>query len=571
MSVPAQRIAAGRLERAFGDALARLAEAEAIARMWARRGELWREEPHHLEAIANRLGWIPVLDPMRAEAPRLAAWAAAVRAAGLRDVVLLGMGGSSLAPEVFSRLFPPAEGRFFVLDSTDPAAVRAVERAVELRTTLFLVASKSGTTIETLSQFHYFRHLARAAGLDPPCGNFVAITDAGSYLDQLAVEYRFRDVFRNPADIGGRFSALSYFGLVPAALAGAPLVALLDSALAMRRACAPESPAEANPGLALGALLGAAAVHGADKLALVATPRMAPLGHWIEQLIAESTGKDGRGIVPIAGARPGPAARFADAVVALLALEGEDRAELDAFAAELAAAGVPLADIRLGEPAELGAEFFRWEVATAMACAHPGGLGVNPFDEPNVQESKELTARILGGKGAGALRSPAPDFADEGVEIYLGGRARQLRAERNLRDMLASLGKIRRPGDYLAVLAFLPRTAEHQATLERIRAALGRRLGLHVLTGFGPRYLHSVGQLFKAGPPAGIFLLVTARPREMLLIPEAGYSFADLELAQALGDFQALARREKPVVRLHLARGAAEGLAAIERALGIET
>jgi glucose-6-phosphate isomerase len=567
MSVPAQRIAAGRLESAWRDALARLAEAEAIARMWARRGELWRDEPHHLESIANRLGWISVLDPMRAEASRLAAYAAAVRAAGIRDVVLLGMGGSSLAPEVFSLLFPPAEGRFFILDSTDPAAVRAVERAVVLRTTLFIVASKSGTTVETLSQFHYFRHLARAAALDSPCGNFVAITDAGSYLDQIAGEYGFRDIFRNPADIGGRFSALSYFGLVPAALAGAPLVAILDAAIEMRRSCSPESPAETNPGLALGALLGAAAANGAEKLALVATPRMAPLGNWIEQLVAESTGKDGKGIVPIAGARPAPAARFADATVALLSLEGEDRSELDAFAAELAAAGVPLADIRLGEPAELGAEFFRWEVATAMAGAL---LGVNPFDEPNVKESKDITARILGQKGTGALRGPAPDSADDGVEIHLGGRARQLRAERNLSDTLASLSKIRQPGDYLAVLAFLPRTAEHEAALERLRAELGRRFGLHVLTGFGPRYLHSIGQLYKGGPPAGIFLLLTARPRERLLIPEAGYCFADLELAQALGDFEALARREKPVVRLHLARGAAEGLAAVERALGIE-
>lgn len=568
MSVPAQRIAAGRLESAWRDALARLADAEAIPRMWARRGELWRDEPHHLESIANRLGWITVLDPMRAEAPRLAAWAAAVRAAGFHDVVLLGMGGSSLAPEVFSLLFPPADGRFLVLDSTDPAAVRAVERAVDLRTTLFIVASKSGTTIETLSQFHYFRHLARAAALDPPCGTFVAITDPGSYLEQIAGEYGFRDTFRNPADIGGRFSALSYFGLVPAALAGAPLETILDGAIAMRRACSPEAPPQSNPGLALGALLGAAAAGGSDKLALVATPRLAPLGNWIEQLVAESTGKDGKGIVPIAGARPAPAARFADAVVALLSIEGEDRGELDAFAADLAAAAVPLADIRLREPAQLGAEFFRWEVATAMAGAL---LAVNPFDEPNVKESKDITARILGQKGPGALRGPAPDSTDDGVDIHLGGRARQLRAERNLRDTLASLGKIRRPGDYLAVLAFLPRTAEHEAALERLRDELGRRFGLQVLTGFGPRYLHSIGQLFKGGPPTGMFLILTARPREMLLIPDAGYCFSDLELAQALGDFEALARREKPVVRLHLARGAAEGLAAIERALGIET
>lgn len=568
MTVPAQRIAAGRLESAWRDALVRLTEAEAIPRMWARRGELWRDEPHHLASIANRLGWISVLDPMRAEAPRLAAWAAGIRDVGIRDVVLFGMGGSSLAPEVFSLLFPSAEGRFFVLDSTDPAAVRAVERAVELRTTLFIVASKSGTTIETLSQFHYFRHLVRAAALDPPCGNFVAITDPGSYLEQIAGEYGFRDTFRNPADIGGRFSALSYFGLLPAALVGAPLEAILHGAIAMRHACSPESPPQSNPGLALGALLGAAAANGADKLALVATPRMAPLGNWIEQLVAESTGKDGKGIVPIAGARPGPVARFADAAVAFLALEGEDRGELDAFAAELAAAGVPLADIRLHEPAQLGAEFFRWEVATAMCGVL---LGVNPFDEPNVKESKDITARILGQKGSGALRGPAPDSTDDGVEIHLGGRARQLRAERNLRDTLASLGKIRRPGDYLAVLAFLPRTAEHEAALERLRAELGRRFGLHVLTGFGPRYLHSIGQLYKGGPPTGMFLLITARPREMLLIPDAGYCFADLELAQALGDFEALARREKPVVRLHLARGAAEGLAAIERALGIET
>jgi glucose-6-phosphate isomerase/transaldolase/glucose-6-phosphate isomerase len=558
-----QRIVPGRLAPAYEAELGRLRANQVIARLWARETSLWKAGGAHAETIANRLGWLSAVEAMRAEAHDLIAFGNEMAALGLHDLVLLGMGGSSLAPEVFSLLFPaPADGRrFFVLDTTDPESIRAVEHSVDPARTLFIVASKSGRTIETLSQFACFRSQLNQAGVARPGGHFIAITDAGSPLDQLAQEHGFRRIFRNPADIGGRYSALSYFGLVPAALWGADVNKVLDAAAEMEAACGPQAPVESNPALRLGALLGAAALSGRDKLFLLSPRGLEPLGNWIEQLVAESTGKDGRGIVPVVGGAA-PAEAFADECVAVaLTIADHHDATLRDTMEALRQAGVPVAEIDMAEPADLGAEYFRWEVATVLAGI---SLSIDPFDEPNVQESKDATASLLRSfETTGAMPQGSLLLAESGIELY--GEAGTPHPVSGLRvaEVLRAFLSRRRPGDYLALLAYVVRDAANAAELEALRIRLAERLGMPVLLGYGPRYLHSIGQLYKGGPASGMFVVMTSQKAEDFPIPGAPYTFAQLQLAQALGDLQRLALRGRPAVRLHLAQGAQAGLAAV--------
>jgi len=563
MSIAQQTIRPGRLEAAYREELHHLHEGGVVEKIWAKQPGVWKSEPEHAKVIRNRLGWLEVVTPMRTDVERLRSFARDARKEGFGDVVLLGMGGSSLAPEVFSLIFPRPDGpRFHVLDSTDPGSILAVRNALDLRRTLFVVASKSGKTIETLSQFHYFRHRLQAQGVSPPGANFVAITDAGSYLDQLASEYSFRQTYRNPADIGGRYSALSYFGLLPAALCGVPVAAVLASALEVSEACKTFS-AESNPALALGALVGTAARSGADKLFLLATPTLVPLGNWVEQLVAESTGKERKGVIPVAGEVPGPLEAFGeDGVFAVLTLVGEERGPLDEFAAAAGRRGMPVVEIVLSEREQLGGEFFKWEFATAVAGAV---LQVNPFDEPNVQEAKDLTARVLEGfQSSGKMPTGSPLDAHDGVELFasesLAGRLAAPRAADSLRAFLNR----RKRGDYLALLAYLDRNAANEAALQQLRVFLRDRLKMPVLLGFGPRYLHSIGQLYKGGPASGMFIELTAKNAQDVAVPGASYTFGQLELAQALGDLQALEKHGKPAIRLHFTRGTDAGLAALE-------
>ncbi|MGO9643084.1 MAG: glucose-6-phosphate isomerase [Candidatus Acidiferrales bacterium] len=573
MSLPEQAVSPGRYEKFYQAQLGRFKQTQAISKIWAHQPELWKREAEHARVIGNRLGWILVLDTMRTQALAIEEFARGVIAAGLRDIVLLGMGGSSLAPEVFSLTFPPeGDGRkFFVLDSTDPGAVLDIERAIDLRKSLFIAASKSGATVETLSQTLYFRTRLEQSGAGPAGGHFIAITDGGSYLDQLATEYSFRQTFVNPSDIGGRYSALSLFGLVPAALWGADIRGLLDSAIAMREACGPQVSAESSPAVVLGALLGAAALEGADKLILLTTPRLVPLGNWIEQLVAESTGKEGKGIVPVAGGVAPPIDVMAEGcIVAALSLEGENSAGLDATVGALRARGVPTAEIRLRRETDLGAEFFKWELATALAGA---ALQIDPFDEPNVAESKSNTNRILSEfQSTHTLPIGKPLVAAGGIEAYCEGAGRRNLTTLGLSDMLRAFLGERAPGEYIAVLAYLPRNAETQGQLDALRELLGDRLKVPVLLGFGPRYMHSIGQLYKGGPATGRFVFLTSAKKKDLSIPGAKYTFGQLEMAQALGDLESLGKRGRPVLRLHLTEGDLPGLQAVwrvmERALG---
>jgi transaldolase/glucose-6-phosphate isomerase len=497
----------GALAGPAGRRLASFGEQHVVRRVWERDHTLWKPEPAE---IADRLGWLTVIDQMLTEAPALRAFARSVADDGMRSTVLLGMGGSSLAPEVLATTFGIAEGMLdlHVLDTTDPAAVLAVEDEIDIARTLFIVASKSGTTVETLSHFAHFWSRA------PRGEQFIAITDPGTPLAALGRERGFRRVFLNPADIGGRYSALSYFGLVPGALIGVDIEALLDRAHEMLHACHHCLPPEENPGAWLGATLGEAALAGRDKLTLVLTEEIASLGAWIEQLIAESTGKDGKGIVPIESETPGATGVYGDdrLFVAIGGHEGLDALE---------EAGQPVVRLTYRDRQHLGAEFFRWELATALAGQV---LGINPFDQPNVQAAKDATARVL---REGVTETPATP---------------------GLRDVLKQV----RPGDYIAIQAYLPHAAATAEQLQAARMSLRDRCRVATTVGFGPRYLHSTGQLHKGGPNTGVFIQIVGEDAKDVPIPGATYSFSELKRAQALGDLQSLLARRRRVARATL-------------------
>jgi glucose-6-phosphate isomerase len=496
------------LSSAIADRLARMDEDRVLERIWARDHTVWKPDPTE---ISNRLGWLDVADAMRRHVDELVAFARTAAADGLETAVLLGMGGSSLAPEVLATTFGSAAEalELRVLDTTHPATIERVTTGLDLDRTLFVAASKSGTTIETRSHLEHFWSLV------PDGRRFAAITDPGSPLGDVASERGFRASFENPEDIGGRYSALSYFGLVPAALIGAPLDDLLGSAVAMASASGPPAPAAESPGAALGAALGEAAGAGLDKLTLVLPEEVAGLGDWIEQLVAESTGKEGLGIVPIVG-EPlgGPDGYGADR----LFVASGDRTELGA----LERAGHPVVRLPFAGTRDLGGEFVRWEVATAVA-GHV--LGINPFDQPNVQEAKDATAEVL---GSGEVEAPATD---------------------DPAALLEGVG----PGDYVAILAYLDRTTETDAALQRVRLAIRDRHRVATTVGYGPRFLHSTGQLHKGGPAEGVFLQVVDAGRTVdVAIPGADYSFGALIDAQALGDLRALRDRGRRVARMTL-------------------
>jgi transaldolase / glucose-6-phosphate isomerase len=504
--------------------LAAMDEAQLPRRIWARDPTVWTGDPDAPE-IRDRLGWLAVGKAMAQQVRPLAAFADEARAEFGR-VVLCGMGGSSLAPEVLWRTFGAKEGypSLDVLDSTDPEAVRRVQRNGEIARTLFIISSKSGTTQESDSFFRYFWELT--AGRGP---QFVAITDPGTPLEALARERGFRRAFLNPPDIGGRYSALSYFGLVPAALIGVDLEKLLHRAHRMAEASAACVPALQNPAAWLGAILGEGALAGQDKVTFALSPGIASFASWAEQLIAESTGKQGKGILPVVG-EPlgGPEVYGKDRIFVSMVLDGE--ADAEARLAALEEAGHPVVHLRLEDRYDLGQEFFRWEFATAVAGAI---LQINPFDQPNVAGSKANTKAVLAKNAA----SSAPASAAE-LDAFLSG-----------------IG----PGDYLALMAYLPPTTENDARLAAIRSRLRDRLGVATTLGYGPRFLHSTGQLHKGGPPRGHFLQIVGRAAEEdLSIPGEPFTFGRLEAAQAEGDLQALRTRGRPAIRI-------AGLEALER------
>jgi len=511
-------------------ALSDLRQRDVAARIWRKDHTVWKPNPGE---ISNRLGWLTIPDLMRKQVLPLEAFAREVRDAGFRHVVLLGTGGSSLGAEVLRRTFGVATGypEFIVLDSTLPAVVQTVSEAIEPARTLFLVSSKSGTTVEPLSLLQYFKSLVASATRDEKTGqNFVAITDAGTPLAKLAEEEGFRHVFLNPTDIGGRYSVLSYFGLVPAVLMGIDIVALLERADRMRMECGSSVAVTENPGARLGVVLGTLALRGRDKLTLVASPALSSFGLWLEQLIAESTGKEGKGIVPVVGEPMiAPAGYSNDRFFIYLRLVGDQNATTDEVIESVRSSGQPVVVIEMRDVSDLGAEFFRWELAVAVSGAM---LGVNPFEQPDVQAAKQATDLVLREYRASG-RLPWPEFAG------------------SLTDLLAEASS----RSYLAVLAYLPQTPQVEETLAEFRYQVVERYHIPTTIGYGPRYLHSTGQLHKGGPETGLFLQLTTKHEKDLSIPGRPYSFGILADAQALGDLRALQSLGRPVVRIHFDNG----------------
>ena len=521
----------------------------AASGLWRARPSVWSRDPGTQKAIADRLGWMTSPMLMADSIDRLETFAAGVKREGFTDVVLLGMGGSSLAPEVLRAVIGAAPGwpRLHMLDSTDPAAVRGVETPPEH--TLYLLASKSGTTIEPNSLAAHFRQRLVDAGIPRWADHFVAITDDGTELDRRARADHFRDLFINPSDIGGRYSALSFFGMVPAALIGQDVGEIIGWSLAMLAASEPGlTTAVTNPSVGLGLVMGAAAQDRRDKLTLVAPPSLDAFGLWVEQLIAESTGKNGAGIVPIAGEPPGSAAVYGiDRLFVRMrghGAPGEDAR--DAAMHAVKGTQTPVVEIDMPEPLALGAEFMRWEIATAVAGAI---LEINPFDQPNVQQAKDATNVLLAEyKTKGRLPIAAADRTVDGITLTLSSSARAALPAADAEALLTLL----QPGDYFALLAYLGPDPALAAGLQTLRYAVRDRACVATMFGYGPRYLHSTGQLHKGGPNTGVFVLISATPRADLPIPGEPFSFGTLELAQAIGDFGALDAAGRRAVHAHL-------------------
>ena len=537
---PRQWYSLGGLQPVVDAQLTKLQKDEAPRRLWAKDSTLWTADPAKRQEIRDRLGWLDVADKMQEKADELSELAAQGRK--LSDVVLLGMGGSSLCPDVLRNTFGTLKGRpkLHVLDTTDPATILGVRAKIRLATTLFIVASKSGETTETLSHFAYFFNETRQNGKQ-----FAAITDPGTSLERLARDNGFRWVFSNPPDIGGRYSALSYFGLVPGALMGVDVSELLERAVEMEHSCADSVPVESNPGAWLGAVMGRLATQGRNKVTLITSPKVATFGYRVEQLLAESTGKEGKGLVPIEGEPIGKPTVYGDDRLFVYIRMDADPPNRAVRALEKY--GHPVVTLTMRDKLDLGGEFFRWEVATAIAGAV---LGIDAFDQPNVQESKDNTKKVLATfKNRGNL--PAADSVP----------AAKAKAQ------IASLVDRARRGAYFAIMAYTSRTPQSEAAIAAIRTAVRDKTKIATTAGYGPRFLHSTGQLHKGGPKTGLFLQIVQDDAKDVKIPGQPYTFSVLKQAQSLGDLQSLTSRRLPVLRVTLGREPAAGWRALTGAV----
>ena len=538
ISYPGDGVEIRDFERAVNAAIVALGNRSVSQRIWRRDYTVWKPDPTE---IADRLGWLEVSREMRQQTADLRAFAEDVRSAGFRHTALLGMGGSSLGAMALRGLFGSAEGfpELTVIDTTIPDAIISVSDYIDCRETLFVVASKSGTTIEPNALYRYFRALVeQTAGVGSAGSHFAAICDAGTELERLAVEENFRGVFTNPPDIGGRYSVQSLFGLAPAALIGMELELFLDAVEKMGDACGPGIPANDNPGARLGATIAASAGVGRDKLTIVTTESLREFGLWIEQLLAESTGKEGGGIIPIVD-EPlvNPAHLTNDRLFVYVRLEGDDADETDAYINRVVDAGVPTIRLNLTDKYDIGAEIFRWEFATAVAGSL---LKINPFDQPDVQQSKDQASELLEEYGKSGQ---TPDIAAAGSLARLMSRAAS--------------------GDYLAITAFASPTKELESAVARLRSRITQTYGIATTFGYGPRYLHSTGQLHKGGRNNGLFLQLTQIGDVDVAVPGEAYTFGALAAAQARGDLEALAARGRPVARVRLGHDAARTIDAL--------
>lgn len=521
-----------------------------VSRLWSKDATLWTNAGEE-----KWLGWLDVVDQQVAAKQGLKDFQAEVKARGFANILLLGMGGSSLCPEVLQMTF--GAPTFHVLDSTDPAQVKAFEQKIDVHNTLFFVSSKSGSTLEPNIFKQYFYDLAKRPD------NFVAITDPGSHMESVATGDKFWKIFHGLPSIGGRYSALSNFGMAPAAAMGLDMDRFLGNAQAMARACQNPSAAD-NPGVLLGAILGVAGNNGHDKITIVASPAIHDLGAWLEQLLAESTGKIGRGLIPVDREALGaPGVYGSDRVFAYVRLEGAvDEAQEEALNT-LEKAGHIVVRMTMPTTYELGAEFFRWEIATAVAGTL---LGINTFDQPDVEASKIATKKLTTEyEATGSLPAEAPVFEQDGIKLFPAGTL--VPAEQSLDGYLkAHLDRLH-AGDYFGLLAYIEMTAEHDEILQKIRMAIRDKKKVATCLGFGPRFLHSTGQAYKGGPNSGVFLQLTCDDAADLAVPGQKFTFGIVKAAQARGDFEVLAERHRRALRVHLPADLKAGLKLLKDAL----
>jgi transaldolase / glucose-6-phosphate isomerase len=544
---------------AVGAALKEAEAGDVMRRIWRKDASLWKDEQEHRQIISNSLGWLTVVNEMIGVEGDLTTFAERIRERGFTHVMLCGMGGSSLAPEVLRRTFGRREGypELVVLDSTDPDTIAELRDDIDPARCLFVISSKSGTTTEPLSFYRYW--YGEVSQLkENPGENFVAVTDPGTKMEADARRDNFKRIFLNPADIGGRYSALSYFGMVPAALMGLDVTRLLDRAERVIHACSQVVPVAENPGARLGAIIGECARAGRDKLTIVADKRIESFGLWVEQLIAESTGKEDKGVVPVAGESLGaPAVYGPDRLFVSISINQPD-ADTAAKLRALEEAGHPVVYRRLTDAYDLAEEFFLWEIATAFAGWR---LGINPFDQPNVQESKDATRELLEKfKLRGRLEEQSELVSDGTLTLYADDRTRAALPSGSVYFALKEHLSQVRAGDYVALLDYVEETKKTEELIQKIRMHLRDATRCATTTGYGPRFLHSTGQLHKGGPASGVFLQLTAPDSRDVEIPGEPYSFSTLKQAQALGDFRSLSTRARRALRVDLGPDVVAGL-----------
>jgi len=548
-----------------------------VRRLWQRDASLWTGTDE-----ANWLGWLTITEDQIAHRSQLQQVVQDAKHEGFTDILLLGMGGSSLCPEVLEKTFGLIAGfpQLHVLDSTDPAQVKAFENKINLEKTLFVVSSKSGTTLEpNIFKQYFFERAQQALGAEKAGSHFIAITDPGSKMQQVAEVDRFRHIFHGLPSIGGRYSALSNFGMAPAALMGLDITKFLERTQEMAEACDSSGPVSENPGVLLGIVLGTAARNGRDKVTIVASPGIADLGAWLEQLLAESTGKQGHGIIPVDRETMGaPGIYGNDRVFAYVRLDSAPDAQQDAKVAALEQAGHPVVRIPLADIYDLGQEFFRWEIATAVAGSI---IGINAFNQPDVEASKVATRNLTEQYDkTGSLPAEKPicegNSEDGGIKLFTDpenadGLSKAIANDKSLAGYLRAHFSRLGPGDYFALLAYIEMNADHEARLQEMRHALRDRKHVAICLGFGPRFLHSTGQAYKGGPNSGVFLQVTCDDAADLPVPGQKYTFGVVKAAQARGDFQVLVERGRRALRVHLGKdlkfGLGKLLAAFRQAL----
>jgi transaldolase / glucose-6-phosphate isomerase len=544
-----------------------------VRRLWAHDATVWTGKDE-----AKWLAWLGIVDDRLAHSDELKALAADIKAAGFSHILLLGMGGSSLGPDVLATTFGRQDGhpQLHVLDSTDPAEIRAHEAKLDIARTLFIVSSKSGNTLEpTIFKEYFFARTEATVGAAAAGRHFIAVTDPGSVLERMAKKDGFRGVYYGDPGIGGRYSALSDFGMLPAAAMGLDVAGFLETSRLMVNSCAAGVPPADNPGVALGTIMGVLAQAGRDKLTIVASPGIGEFGAWLEQLVAESTGKHGKGLIPVAAEPLGPPEFYgSDRLFAYLRLDTAADAAQDRAIDILQRAGQPVIRIALRDAHRLGQEFFRWEIAIAVAGAI---IGINPFDQPDVEASKIKTRELTDAyEKTGKLPPERPIFASDGIKLFADERNAGQLAERGAGASLESYLKAHlnrlAAGDYCAFLAYVERNAAHAETLQATRVAVRRAKRVATCLGFGPRFLHSTGQAYKGGPNSGVFLQITCDDARDLDVPGRRYSFGIVKAAQARGDFDVLAERGRRALRVHLGADVGAGLtalrSAIERSLG---